>query len=85
MFIYCSIWRRCQLRLRHTWAYTAPSTSHEPLRPKVVVEILEGVRASSTTKPAYLSRLDRIAAHFPNMHTAALWKAVQEEFLTHQS
>ena len=40
--------------LRHTWAYTEPSTSHEPLRPKVVVEIFPGSRASSMTKPAHI-------------------------------
>ena len=39
--------------LRHTWAYTDPSTSHEPFRPKVVVEIFPGSRASSMTKPAH--------------------------------
>lgn len=38
---------------RHTWAYTDPSTSHEPFRPKVVVEIFPGSRALSMTKPAH--------------------------------
>ena len=39
----------------HTWAYTEPSTSHEPFRPKVVVEIFPGSRASSMTKPAHIN------------------------------